>query len=915
MNARLGAVSLFVAAAVLVGHGQSSPVNRPWPPGLQETPPDSPVLAPADAVKTFYMPPGYRVELVASEPLVQDPTVIDWDLEGRLWVVEMTGFVRSLDAPEPNHDRIGRVVVLEDVDHDGRMDRRTVFADGLILPRALKVLDRGVLVGEPGSLWWMQDKNGDLKADSKELVTNLYGRLHGSVEGNANGLLWAMDNWIHTSGADVFLRWTDGQFEVRRTLLRGEWGATQDDGGRIYRNTNESALHVDFVPTPYFFRNPNLLRTRGSYDALRDDDNLVNLVWPVRQNLGTNRAYQRGIDRPDGTLERFTAVCAPLVYRGNRLPAELYGNVFVAEPAANLVGRLVLEDDGTTLRARKAYDVGEFLASTDERFRPVYLSNAPDGTLYIVDMYRGVIQDRSSTTMYLRDYIVQKKLDAPVGLGRIYRVVHETTQRDTARVPLTTTAPIDLVPLLSHPNGWYRDTAQRLIVERSGALKADADRARLASALVTVARTSRDWRARVHALWTLDGIDAIGADVVSGALEDPARDVRTAALRIAERWLGEANHPMQKAVLARLEDPDWAVRRQLAATLGALPPGARETAIVSLLERHGGDPVTMDAALSGLRGLELATIAVLADRPGGETPERAATLSMLAAMIVRGAEETGAQAVLARVADSAQPEWERSALLRGAEIALLNRQIPGNPPRRGGPPPAAAADAPCPTCPGARGGPGGAYAFPGVREAQQAAAAAAGAPAGRGGGAGGPMLRLRQEPAALTMMAAGSGDLAARVAAVLARVEWPAKPGAAPAVAPLSPAELARFDAGREVYRNACQSCHQPDGRGQDRIAASLVGSAFALGAPDIPVRILLGGKEGDIGLMPPLGSMLDDEQIAAVLTYVRREWGQAASPVDPDVVARVRKATAGRPRPWTNDELSKLAVAAVAPQ
>src|SRR5690606_11434600 len=126
-----------------------------------------------------------------------------------------------------------------------------------------------------------------------------------------------------------------------------------------------------------------------------------------------------------GTLERFTAVCAPLVYRGHRLPADLYGNVFVAEPAANLVSRLVLEDNGSTLVARKAYERGEFLASTDERFRPVYVSNAPDGMLYIVDMYRGVIQDRSSTTQYLRDYIIKKKLDAPIGYGRIYRVVHE----------------------------------------------------------------------------------------------------------------------------------------------------------------------------------------------------------------------------------------------------------------------------------------------------------------------------------------------------------------------------------------------------------------------------------------------------------------------------------------------------------
>ena len=162
----------------------------------------------------------------------------------------------------------------------------------------------------------------------------------------------------------------NGKFEVQKTLSRGEWGATQDDAGRIYRNTNESALHVDFVPTPYFARNPNLLRTRGSYEALRRRRRRVNTVWPVRPNPGTNRAYQAGIDRADGTLATFTSVCAPLIYRGDRLPAELYGNVFVAEPAANFVSRIIAERRRHHAAREKAYDAGEFLASTDERFRP-----------------------------------------------------------------------------------------------------------------------------------------------------------------------------------------------------------------------------------------------------------------------------------------------------------------------------------------------------------------------------------------------------------------------------------------------------------------------------------------------------------------------------------------------------------------
>ena len=675
---RLRLTALLVMASVMTGYGQSSPVNRPWPPGVQKVSDQSPPLTPSEALKTFFLPPGYRLELVASEPLVQDPTVMDWDLEGRLWVVEMTGFVRGLDAPEPNLDRIGNVVVLEDTDRDGRMDKRTVFADGLILPRALKVLDRGVLVGEPGSLWLMRDTNGDLRVDTKELVSGKYGRLEGSVEGNGNGVYWGLDNRLHTTGqVDVYFRVKDYKFETLSTLARGEWGVTQDDAGRTYRNTNESALHVDFVPTAYYARNPNLLRTRGSYEALRDPDNAINTVWPVRPNPGTNRAYQTGIDRADGTLARFTSVCAPLVYRGDRLPAELYGNAFVAEPAANFVSRIILTDDGTTLQARKAYDNAEFLASTDERFRPVYLSNAPDGTLYVVDFYRGIIQDRASTTVYLRDHIISRKLDQPTGMGRIYRVVHETTRRDTSRA-LATATPAQLVELLAHPNGWTRDSAQRLLVERGATA--------VVGPLTRLAETAADPRTRLHALWTLDGIDKIERATVTKALDDPSRDVRASAIRIAERWLGGPGDPMQAAVLKRLDDGDWAVRHQLAASLGTLPAEAKEAAAVAFLERHAGDPIALDATLSGLRGSETAVLEKMVQaRPTPDDADRVRlkpdatenAVTMLAATIVRGGQDGAVQNIFTWVADENRASWQRSALLRGAEIALLGAAMPG----------------------------------------------------------------------------------------------------------------------------------------------------------------------------------------------------------------------------------------------
>ena len=882
-TSRFRLIALIIAAAAATIYGQSSPVNRQWPPDVQKVSDDSPALSPDEALKTFYMPPGYRLELVASEPLVQDPIVMDWDLQGRIWVVEMPGFVPDLQTAEPFMEPIGKIVVLEDTNHDGKMDKRTVFADNLVLARSLKVLDAGVLVAEPPNVWLMKDTDGDLKMDKKELVTDQYGRREARVEQNANGFFWGLDNWMHTANGDVLLRFKDGKFEVRKTLSRGEWGVTQDDAGRIYRNTNESILHADLVPTPYFMRNPNLLRTRGSYERLADEANVANIVWPVRRNPGTNRAYQLGIDREDGTLWHFTAVCAPMIYRGDRLPAETYGNVFVAEPAANLVSRAVLEDSGSGLRIRKAYERGEFLASTDERFRPVWIANAPDGTLYIVDMYRGVIQQRADITEYLRDHIITHKLEKPTALGRIYRVVHETTKRDTTTASngrLTTT---QLIDLLSHPNGWWRETAQRVLIERG-------DRTSV-TALGRLAATAKEPRTKLHALWTLDGLDALQPDVVIKALDDSSRDVRMSALRLSERWLTEGNTAVQAAVLKRLDDQDWSVRYQLAATVGALPPGGRDRAVASVVSARGDDPIALDAALSGVRGSEGGVLDNVLQATD-QTVQRETAITMIAATIVRTGQDDGIQKILAAIADANRSLWQRSALLRGAEVALLGAAMPGTPARRGGSPLPAP---PCPTCPGARGGPGGAYAFPQV----PAAPAVARRP-----------TRLSKEPSAFSTLAATTTDLGPRAAEVLKRVEWPGKPGAAAPVTPLTPEEQQRFNAGQEVYRNICQACHQPDGRGQDRVAPSLVGSPLALASPDIPARILMNGKEGPVGLMPPVGFTLSDEQIAGVLTYIRREWGQDGTPVDVATVKQVRAMTADRTRPWKHDELMALVAA-----
>jgi mono/diheme cytochrome c family protein len=729
------------------------------------------------------------------------------------------------------------------------MDKRTVFADGLVLPRAIKVLEHGVLIGEPPHLWLMRDTNGDLKADTKELISDDYGRAEGNIEHNANSLYWAMDNWMYTSEHDWYLRLKHGKFEIEPTLSRGQWGVSQDDAGRIFRNVNDEPLFIDILPASYYMRNPNMARTRGLYELLIEREDAP--VWPVRPTRGVNRGYREQFFRPDDSSTIVQGTGTPTIYRGDQLPAELEGNAFITDSTTNLVHRLVVVDDGTgRLTAKNGYEKGEILASTDERFRPVNLANAPDGTLYVADMYRGVVQDGAYQTDYLRDYIKKHDLQSVGSRGRIWRIVHDTT-KPVPKPKLHEESTAGLVKYLSNPNGWWRDTAQRLMVER--------DDTSIAPALKQLAATAPDWRTKLHALWTLDGLDAIDQASVEQALQDKSPFVRASAIRLSERWLGEPNSPLAAKILALMDDPNWQVRRQLAASIGALPVQARIDPAVKMLTKYGSDPITVDATISGLAGLEEQVLDRVTEGQAAATEADAA--SMLVAAIAKGGNVDAVGRLLTLATASDTPAWKQAAILQGLDTGL---PAPGGGRGRGG-----------------FGGRG----------------------AGRGNAARG--VTLPGEPTGLTKLAAGTGATADAAKAVVAKLDWPGKPAPVNTVRPLTAEEQKLFDEGSEVYRNICIGCHQANGQGLPNVAANLVTSQF-VNAPDsgMAQRIVLGGKEGDIGLMPPLAGTLNDQQIAAVLTYIRREWGHTASPVSPADVTETRGLTSTRTTPWTNQEL-----------
>ena len=882
-----------------------------WPPA-RKAGKASVALTPQEALQTFSVPPGYHVELVAAEPLLDTPILMDFDADGRLWVVETPAFLPDMtgrDSREP----INRVVILEDTNNDGQMDKRTVFADGLVIPRALKTLDKGMaLVGEPPNLWLMKDTDGDLKSDAKELVTNTFGNANAGIEHNANSVFWAMDNILYSSehtwniqlkkprasgseraagaergtgapasagvGGSAGAQPPGSVFEAVPTLSRGQWQVSQDDAGRIYRNTNDSPLYVDYTPASYFLRNPNSVRTRGLYELLIEQIDAT--IYPVRPTRGTNRGYRDNYYRADQSSIVINGTSGPTIYRGDRYPATARGNAFIADSPTNLVHQMTIVDDGSgKLTAKNAYLRGEFFASSDERCRPVTTYSAPDGNMYIVDMYRGVVQAGGIWSEYLTTYIKEHELQLPVARGRIWRVVYGNGANTRGPKPaLSASTPAQLVQTLSHANGWWRDTAQQLLIQR-------ADKS-VAPALKQLAGSASDWRTKLHAMWTLDGLGEIDAGTVERALGDASADVRAAGLRLSERWLAQPPASLSAAVLKLGADRNWNVRRQFAASLGEMAEPARTDAAVALLLKEGNDPIIVDATISGLKGVEADVLARVAQ--GAAAPANPGeAVSLLAAAVAKTSDVAAMEKVIAMAADASQPAWRRTALLRGLETGLPAPGAEGG--GRGGRGGGGRG--------GGGGGGGGGVGTPGLSQ-----------PGGRVTISAGRGVTLQAEPAALVAMANGTDALAAAAKAVLAKIGWTGKPApTAPPPAPLTADEQKRFDEGKAIFSSLCAGCHNADGAGKDKLGPSLLTSKYTQAAPAVVIRILAGGKEGPVGLMPPLSGALTDAQMAAALTYIRREWGHTASAISEGDVREVRQSTSYRKTPWTEAELAAM--------
>jgi len=841
------AIGLLAVALALPAHAQNGDAKgevQPDVPADLVIPP-APALSAEDELATFTLAPGLRVELVAADPLINDPIAAEFDERGRLWVVEMLGYMPNVDGTG-EAEPIGKIAILSDEDGDGRMDTRVEFMKDLVLPRSVHPCLDGALVILPGQVLFCRDEDGDGAADSTEVIDTFNGGI-ASPEHSLNGFERTLDNWYRCANGNVKYRIRAGQWERAQTTGGGQWGITKDDWGRVMFNGNSDPLRGDLFPSAYSFRNPSLGKIAGMNQRFAHDFS----TWPVRITPGVNRGYRPATLRDDFTLNRVTGTCGPHVYRGTGLGDGFGGDAFVPEPCGNLVKRYRLEGKGSLgLDAKLAYQGREFIASTDERFRPVNAFGGPDGGLYLVDLYRGILQHRLFVTTFLRKQILARGLDKPLGLGRIWRIVSEDHEAPEAS-DLSKWTWSELVAALASPNGWLRDTAQRILVEEW------EEDPFVEGLLIDLAQESPHALGRLHALWTLAGVGTVDRDLILAAIADPDSRVAAAAVRVGEEYLSTGRTEIVGAVEAlAMRTGDARLRHQCVLSLGAVQTLVGDRAIARILTSDCSSAEIQTAAISGLYTREAGLVAIFLDDPewAEEKPGRASLLKQLARCAVRQGTAGPIENLLHLSSlQGAEQEWRARALCAGI---LAGRSK----------------------------GPKG-----GLR----------------------PVM-VTSQPSGLEALSAllgkgGPGTLEA--------IGWPGKPGLPEdlVVRPMTSAEQERFERGALVFRDLCSTCHQASGRGQAGMAPPLRGSEWVFGSEDSLVRILahglhgpirVDGKEWDMEMPAFAGS---PEEVASILTYIRREWGHGADPVTAESVERILEECGPRADAWTAAELDEL--------
>jgi mono/diheme cytochrome c family protein len=543
------------------------------------------ILSPEESIEKMKIEEGFAVQLVAAEPLISTPVALTFDARGRIWAVELNGYMHDTLGSGENLPN-GKIVILDDQDKDGVMDSRKVFLDSLVMPRAVCLIGNGILVAEPPRLWYYEihrDKPG-----KRVLVDGKYAE-GGNVQHQPNGLIRALDNWIYNAKSTKRYRKNGDKWLIEPTHFRGQWGISQDNYGRLFYNTNSDNLLGDYFAPGLGATNKNQRSVAGFNEKIVAD----NRLYPCRPNAGVNRGYLEGILDDQSRLVNFTAAAGSTVYRGGLLGLNGQTNAFVSEPAANLIKRNILGGKGYISTGRQAYQGKEFLASTDERFRPVNLYNGPDGALYIVDMHRGILDHVTYMTSYLKNQIGQRHLTLPLNCGRIYKVVPKDKAVQPVSLPHDAAA---LVKLLGHANGWVRDKAQQMLI--------DGSYTQAVPALRRALKQRHNALLAIHALWTLEGLKALPAEQVGALLKDADWLIRRQALTVLPSVINKASWQalvpeLQQMIVEKdtLAAPYVAF---MAHYIRAFDPPAAQNMVAAVVKSFPDNKYVVDAAISSL---------------------------------------------------------------------------------------------------------------------------------------------------------------------------------------------------------------------------------------------------------------------------------------------------------------------------
>ena len=593
-----------------------------------------------EVLASFETVGGFEMQLVAREPLVKDPIAAAFDENGNLYVCEMRDYPYK---PQEGRDPIGTLRLLKDIDGDGVFDESHIFADKLLWAGGVAPWNGGVFVAAAPDIWYLKDTDGDNRADVRRKVYTGFGT--GNQQAMLNNLTWGLDHKIYgstagnggsvsyvenpgnflepisVSGRDFRFDPKTGEFEAITGTV--QFGNTFDDWGNRFLCSESRPLLNAVLPQRSLQRNPPLPVPNPIHNLTPVPVPIFRISplerWRMIRSSRRIAVGARSPNSAGASHHVIDAAAGVTIYRGGAYPKDYYGNIFIGGAQSNLIHRRALKPDGVTFSSSRADEGTEFVRSSDNWFRPVNFVNAPDGTLYVLDMSREILE-----TIHV-PLDVTKFIDFKSGRqhGRIYRLAPPKFEYPgPPHLGDATTA--DLVRTLASPHGWWRETAHRLLNERQ-------DKSAVGPLRKFLSHESP--QTRLHALWSLDGIVSVSDDDLRLALNDAHPAVREHAIRLAEPRLDSAPGLLNR-IIELSSDANARVRLQAAFSLGQSKSRLAAEALARLARSSAGDVWLRTAVLSSASGLADRMLGeLLNDRGFATTSSGTAFLSQLAVLV------------------------------------------------------------------------------------------------------------------------------------------------------------------------------------------------------------------------------------------------------------------------------------------